>query len=130
MLTQLPVTVSFDTDNSECVTDKPLNVTRINGTEASFIKSKRGSQCVCIICQTAFVTKRRTGAKTCSDKCRSRLRRLRDRARRKTEMIMWMIGDIEDMLDSPDPLMVKRARQSLFQIRQQSTWACAEVGIK
>jgi hypothetical protein len=45
-------------------------------------------------------------------------------------MIMWMIGDIQDMLDSPDPLMVKRARQALAEIREQSTAACAEVGIK
>jgi len=130
MLNHLPVAVSLDTDNLTRVTDKMLSVTGTQATNTRLSNPKRDTECVCIICQTRFPVKRRIGTKTCSAKCRSRLRRLRDRARRKTEMIMWMIGDIQDMLDSPDPLMVKRARQALAEIREQSTAACAEVGIK
>jgi|GEM_PF-3457293 len=58
------------------------------------------------------------------------LYRLRKAALRKVEQILWAMGDLQDMVESPDPLMVKTARRALIEVRAQAIAACVEVGVK
>ncbi len=113
------------TDKKVGVTDTALNVQQRHSTDTAM----SGSWCVCIVCLKHFQTKRRGDAKTCGDNCRSHLQRERNKIAKKQEHILWSIGDIQDMVKSADPLMVKRAKKALCEIMEQSIAACREEGL-
>jgi len=83
----------------------------------------------CRVCNTFFPAKT-SRKKTCSDVCRSRLTRQRRKAQEVEQEVLWALGDLQKMTRSDDPVLRKKAKVMIAQIREQVIMTCEEVGIK
>lgn len=83
----------------------------------------------CVICHTFFPAKT-SKKKTCSESCKSRLKRQREKVQDMQQEVLWVLGDLQKMTRSDDPVLRKKAKVMIAQIREQVIMTCEEVGIK
>lgn len=98
-------------------TDKMTIVSRDNSTFA-----------YCVICTTELIG-RRGDARTCSSECRSALRRERETVQRTLTALLHNIGDLQMVVEHPDPVRARAARHALADARRQIIQACKESGV-
>ncbi len=92
------------------------------------VRAEPRTYAVCVMCGEGLIGRRRH-TKTCSETCRSALREERKLVVRTLDHLLWGIGDLEEMIQQPDPIMAERARQALKMIRDGVLEACREVGV-
>lgn len=83
---------------------------------------------ICWGCGERFYTARSTTL-TCSDTCRSRLRREREKVKRTLEQGLFAIGDLQRMIDSPDRVLSRKAKEALRELAKHVKDACLESGV-
>lgn len=90
-------------------------------------KQRFGGFCpMCEVWFTAATSKK----KTCSELCKSRLKRQRRKVAKTEEQILWALGDLQKMIQTPDKVQKKKAKATLLNIYQQVLMTCQEVGLK
>lgn len=80
---------------------------------------------LCMVCGKEFQSAKST-SKCCGSGCRVKLCRSRKHVRKNMDKIQWSIGALQDMAESSDPVMVRKAREALASLRADITEACRE----
>jgi predicted nucleic acid-binding Zn ribbon protein len=83
----------------------------------------------CVVCNTFFPAKT-SKKKTCSESCKSRLKRQREKAQAVQQDMLWALGDLQQMTRSDDKILRKKAKTMIAQLREQVLMTCEEVGLK
>lgn len=134
------VSLAVDTFENERETDDRSTVSAALGTLDSEHHKRDGSCAtlgtrysyrfhpICWGCGNRFYTARST-TKTCSGTCRSRLRREREKVKRTLEQGLFAIGDLQRMIDSPDPVLSRKAKEALRELAKHVKDACLESGV-
>ena len=81
--------------------------------------------CCCIVCGQAVPAARRS-RQTCSDVCRARLRRSRNKIREIHEAALFAVGDLQRIIDGMDPVAAEKARAALADLAEQVSAARRE----
>ena len=84
--------------------------------------------CKCWQCGIEFpcaTSKRRT----CSDLCKSRLKNGRQKVQKVEQDLLWMLGDLQRLVDTSDPVQKRKAKTALVEVLKQVRMTCQEVGV-